>query len=128
MGVAAVLFSIVTVLVGMVALGDVVMGDAASGLKRLAGAHVGFALTGVILLLVALVDVSRATAWASLGALLVTGTIGLSILAWTRRPGRTVDAAAAGTVPMPVVIIHGAAAFLTVVSVLVTAASRGVLR
>lgn len=127
MAVSALLFAIVTVLVGVVALGDVVMGDAGAGLKRLAVAHVGLAATGVILLLVAVVGVSRGTAWASLIALLVAAAMGLTTLALTRRQ------APAGATPkrgvaLPVVIAHGAAALVTIGTVLAAAAGNGLVR
>lgn len=129
MAVMAVLFAIVTVLVGVVALGDVVMSDAGSGLKRLAIAHVGVAAAGVVLLLVAVVGVNRGPAWASLVVLLVAGVIGLTTLALTRRPrpGAS-DLDPKLKVPLPVVIVHGAAAFATIATVLAAAAGSGLVR
>ena len=84
MVVTAVLFAIVTVLAGVVALGDVVMSDAGVGAKRLAVAHVSLASVGIILLLVAVVAVNRGPAWASFTALLVAGALGLTTLILTR--------------------------------------------
>jgi len=129
MAVMAVLFAIITVLAGVVALGDVVMSDAGSGLKRLAIAHVGVAATGVVLLLVAVVGVSRGQAWASLVVLLVAGVIGLTTLALSRRPRTAVpDSDPKPKVPFPVVIVHGAAALVTMATVLAAAAGSGLIR
>ena len=129
MAVTALLFAIITVLVGVVALGDVVTGDSQLGLKRLAVIHVGFALAGVVLLLVAVVGVSRGPAWASLIALLIAAALGLTTLALTRRRNRLVAAAGpAPRVPLPVVIAHGAAAVITIVSVLAAAVGSGLTR
>jgi hypothetical protein len=129
MAVMAVLFAIVTVLVGVVALGDVVMSDAGPGLKRLAITHVGVAATGVVLLLVAVVGVSRGQAWASLVVLLVAGVIGLTTLALTRRPRAPgSDSHPKAKVPLPVVIVHGAAALVTIATVLAAAAGSGLVR
>lgn len=85
MAVPAVLFAIVTVLVGGVALGDV-MGDTGPGQKRLAATHVVIAATGVAVLLVALVDASRATVWMAFAALVLAGGLGLATLSANRRP------------------------------------------
>jgi hypothetical protein len=129
MAVTALLFAIITVLVGVVALGDVVTGDSRSGLKRLAVIHVGCALAGVVLLLVAVVGVSRGPAWASLIALLIAAGLGLTTLALIRRRSRAVAAAGpAPRVPLPVVIAHGAAAAITIVSVLAAAVGGGLTR
>ncbi len=129
MAVMAVLFAIITVLAGVVALGDVVMSDAGTGLKRLAIAHVGVAATGVVLLLVAVVGVSRGQAWASLVVLLVAAVIGLTTLALTRRPHTAVpDSDPKPRVPMPVVVVHGAAALVTMATVLAAAAGSGLIR
>jgi hypothetical protein len=127
--VTALLFAIVTVLVGVVALGDVVMGDAGAGLKRLAVAHVGLAATGVILLVVAVVGVSRGPAWASLVALSAAAALGLTTLALTRRPAP----AGEGAIPkrhvaLPVVIAHGAAALITIGTLLAAVAGNGLVR
>src|SRR5580700_9367747 len=88
MVVTAVLFAVVTVLAGVVALGDVVMSDAGTGAKRVAVAHVSLAGIGIILLLVAVVGVNRGPAWASFTALFVAGLLGLTTLVLTRRPRR----------------------------------------
>jgi hypothetical protein len=129
MVVTAVLFAIVTVLAGVVALGDVVMSDAGVGAKRLAVAHVSLASVGIILLLVAVVAVNRGPAWASFTALLVAGGLGLTTLILTRRPRRrAVDDPPSGGVPLPVIVIPGAAAVITIVSVLVAAAGTGLVR
>jgi hypothetical protein len=127
LAVAAVLVAIVTVLVGVVVLGDVV-GPPGSGIKRLAFTHVGVALVGVTLLLVALVDASRGMTWISLAALVLAGGIGGATLTVNRPPGRDGAATAAqrteeGHLPLTVVVIHGAAAILTVVLVLAAAAA-----
>jgi hypothetical protein len=127
--VTAVLFAIVTVLAGVVALGDVVMNDAGTGAKRVAVAHVTSAAIGIILLLVAVVGVSRGPAWASFTALLVAGGLGLTTLVLTRRPRRrTADEPSSHGVPLPVVVVHGAAAVITIVSVLAAAAGTGLVR
>jgi hypothetical protein len=129
MAVTAVLFAIVTVLVGVVALGDVVTSQAGSGLRRLAIAHVAFALTGVVFLLVAVVGVSRGPAWVSLIVLLLAGFLGLTTLAFTRRPSRlSPDAVPKARVALPVVIVHGAAAVITLLTVLAAAAGSGLVR
>jgi hypothetical protein len=128
MAVPAVLFAIVTVLVGVIVLGDVV-GEAGSRLKKLAATHVVVAAAGVTVLLIALVDASRVTLWVSFLALLVAGFIGLATLTWNRRPDRDPAQVPEGQahLPLPVVVIHGAAAGLTLLLVLLTAGSRGVL-
>jgi hypothetical protein len=128
MAVPAVLFAIITVLVGVIVLGDVV-GEAGSRLKKLAATHVVVAATGVTVLLIALVDASRATVWVSFLALLVAGAIGLATLTLNRRPDRDPAQVPEGQahLPLPVVVIHGAAAGLTLLLVLLTAGSRGVL-
>jgi hypothetical protein len=127
--VAAVLFAIITVFVGVIVLGDVV-GLPGSGLKRLAATHVGVATTGVILLLIALVNANRGTAWISFGALLLAGTIGVLTLT-LNRPPQTEESASRkeqGHLPLPVVVIHGALAVLTLLLVLATASSAGLMR
>jgi hypothetical protein len=128
MAVPAVLFAIITVLVGVIVLGDVV-GEAGSRLKKLAATHVVIAATGVTVLLVALVDASRGTVWVSFLALVVAGVIGLATLTLNRRPDRDPAQVPEGQahLPLPVVVIHGAAAVLTLLLVLLTASSRGVL-
>jgi hypothetical protein len=125
----AFLFAIITVLAGVVALGDVVMSDAGTGAKRLAVAHVTLAAIGIILLLVAVVGASRTPAWASFTALLVAGGLGLTTLVLTRRPRRrpAVEPSSQG-VPLPVVIVHGAAAIITIATVLAAAAGSGLAR
>jgi hypothetical protein len=126
--VTALLFAIVTVLVGVVALGDV-MGNGGAGLRRLAVAHVGLAATGVILLLVAVVGESRGIAWASLVALLVAAAVGLTTFALTRPPAPAeAGATSKRRVPLPVVIAHGAAALVTIGTVLAVAAGNGLVR
>src|SRR5580700_9291412 len=113
MAVPAVLFAIITVLVGVIVLGDVV-GEAGSRLKKLAATHVVIAATGVTVLLVALVDASRGTVWLSFLALVVAGVIGLATLTLNRRPDRDLAQVPQGQahLPLPVVVIHGAAALL----------------
>ncbi len=128
MEVAAILFAIITVLVGVFVLGDLV-GEAGSGVKRLAASHVGIALTGVILLLVALVDASRGTAWVSFAALVVAGSVGLMTLTLNRPPGDTgTTRKEQGHLPLPVVVIHGAAALLTLLLVLAAISTVGAVR
>ncbi len=129
MVVTAVLFAIVTVLAGVVVLGDVVMSDAGTGAKRAAVAHVTFAAIGIILLLVAVVAVNRGPAWASFTALVVAGALGATTLVMTRGPRRrNPDDASTHGVAFPVVVIHGAAAFVTIVAVLAAAAGSGLAR
>ena len=140
MAVTAVLFAIITVLAGVVALGDVVMSGAGAGLKRLAVVHVSLAAAGVILLLVAVVSLSRGPAWASFIALLVAGALGLTTLTLTRRTPRggaeMPEPATVGepsvppsrAVPMPVVIAHGVAAVITILAVFFAAAGSSLTR
>lgn len=130
MDVAAFLVAIVTVLVGVVVLGDIV-GPPGSGIKRLAFGHAGVALAGVTVLLVALVEASRAMTWVGLAALVLAGGIGVATLTINRPPGPDGAATAAqrteeGHLPLTVVVIHGAAAILTVVLVLAAAASGSI--
>ena len=128
MAVPAVLFAIITVLAGVIVLGDVI-GEPGSGIKKLAATHVVVAVTGVVLLLVALVDASRGTIWVSLLALLLAGAIGAVTLTRNRRPARDRATVPEGQahLPVPVVVVHGAAAVLTLLLVLLTASSHGAI-
>jgi hypothetical protein len=128
MAVPAVLFAIITVLVGVIVLGDVI-GEKGSGLKKLAATHVVVASTGVIVLLIALVDASRGAVWVSFLALFLAGAIGVATLSLNRRPDRDPATVPEGQshLPVPVVVIHGAAAGLTLLLVLLTASSAGVI-
>lgn len=130
MDLAAVLFAILTVLVGVFVLGDVV-GPPGAGVKRLAATHVGVALAGVALLLVALVNASRGTAWISFAALVAAAAVGLATLTVNRAPGEDITPEVRkqqGHLPVPVVVVHGAAALFTLVLVLAAAASSGAIR
>lgn len=118
MAVAAVILAFVTMLIGVMALGDLVEDDAGRPVQRVAVIHATVASLAVITLLVAFVTTDRAVAWVSAGAMVVAGAIGL----WLFRSTGT------RAVSTPILAAHGAAAFATIVSVAVAAAAAGVFQ
>lgn len=115
-GPGAVVVSMVTVLVGMVALGSVATTSASPAVRRLVAGHLTLALGGIVSLLVAVVASSSGIAWVSFAVFVGTGLLGLSLLLRARAP-----AVGPGPVPLPVVVLHGAAALVTILLVLLTA-------
>lgn len=127
MGGLAVILAMVTVLVGMVALGALATPSGPSPLRSLVTGHLVCAFTGVVVLLIAVVGASRGLALLSFGVLFGTGVLGLSVLLRARHtepapPGPDEDPdRKVGPVPLPVVVLHGAAAVGTIVVVFLTA-------
>jgi hypothetical protein len=131
MGLAAVLVAIITVLFGTVALGDVATPSASGDVKMRVAGHLLLAGTGLVLLLVAVVAASGRLAWVSLIVLLGAASLGLATLV---RAARRADEAAATTdpdrpapagAPRTVVVLHGGAAGLTILLVLLAAVRMG---
>ena len=120
MGGLAVILAMLTVLVGMVALGALATPSGPSALRSLVTGHLVCAFSGIVLLLVAVVGASRNLALASVGVLFATGLLGLSVLLRSRttlRPPPGPDSVPdrkEGTVPVAVAVLHGAAAVLTI--------------
>ena len=120
MGGLAVILAMFTVLVGMLALGALATPSGPSTLRSLVTGHLVCAFSGIVLLLIAVVGASRNLALASFGVLFGTGLLGLSVLLRSRTtprppPGPEEDPDRnVGTVPGAVVVLHGAAAVLTI--------------
>ena len=131
MGLAAVIFAIVTVLFGTVALGEVATPSATSSVRVLVGGHLLLAASGLVLLLVAVVAVSQGVAWASFAVLIGAAALGVSTLVGAGRShpaalaAQEEDQPAKPAVPVVVVVVHGAAAALTIVLVLLAAIGVG---
>jgi hypothetical protein len=106
MGVAAVVFVLVTVLVGTVVLADL---GAGAGGGRLIGGHVALALAGALVLCAGAFAGSVPIEWGSLALLVAAVAAGVALYRRTRP--------AAG-VSTGVLIAHGAGAGLTVVFLL----------
>jgi hypothetical protein len=132
MGAGATILAILTVLVGMAALAHVSTPHASRPLRRLIAGHLSLAFAGVVLLLVAVVGASGGIAWASFAVLMCTGLVGLGVLLRARREAPGVgsmlesgqlleEGRVDSPVPVPVVVLHGAAAILTLLLVVLTA-------
>jgi hypothetical protein len=116
MGVGAVLFSIVTILMGTVAVGDVATPSITPRTKVLVAGHLLLAGSGAVLLVVALLSVRRGTAWVSVAVLVAAATFGVAVLTRARLARRPADSEDGAERPvwLPVVVAHGGAALLTV--------------
>jgi hypothetical protein len=117
MGVGAVLFSIVRILMGTVALGDIATASVTSRTKALVAGHLVLAGSGAVLLVVALLSLSRRTAWLSVAVLVAAATFGIALLSSVRLGHRTGEPEDGAERPvwLRVVVAHGGAALLTVV-------------
>ncbi len=120
MGIAAVVFGLVTVLVGTTVLADFSGPSMPRALRPMVSAHVGAALIGVGILAVAVVGSSSPIAWVSLAVLALAATLGVALF---KRAGRPEP----GTVGVSkrLLVIHGGAAALTGLFALLAAARVG---
>jgi hypothetical protein len=130
MGLVAVIFSILTVLFGTVALGEVATPASTGGVRALVAGHLLLALCGFVLLLVAVVGASQGVAWGSFVVLVGAAVLGVSTLLRSSRtrgggdgadPAPDAEAGSASSVAVPVIVLHGAAALITITLVWLTA-------
>jgi len=119
-GIAAVVFGLVTVLVGTTALADFSGPSMPRALRPLVGSHVSAALIGVGVLAVAVVGSSSPIAWVSVGVLALAATLGVALF---RRSTRLDPGTA--RVSTRVLVLHGGAAALTGLFALLAAARVG---
>lgn len=122
MSVAALILLIVTVLAGTALLAEVaVVLTASRPVMVLVSTHVLLATAAVVLWILALIGDTAGLAWGTFVALLAVVALGATALVRTLRPG----VAPQGTkLPRGVMIVHGAAAAVTVVLVLIAALTR----
>jgi hypothetical protein len=113
MGLAAVVFIVIAVLVGTIVLADLAPGP---GLRRVAGTHVTIALLAAVLVCVAAFAGGAPVAWLAVAA--VAAAVSLGVVTWRRSLGGPTRVSAG------LLIAHGAAAGLTLLFALLLAAGR----
>ena len=120
MGIAAVLFALLTVLVGTTALADFSGPSMPRSLRPVVSTHVAVALIGAGVLAVAVVGSSSSIAWVSLAVLALAASLGVALF---KRAARLEPGTA--RVSRRVLVLHGAAAALTGLFALLAAARVG---
>jgi len=120
MGIAAVIFALLTVLVGTTVLADFSGPTMPRSLRPMVGAHVAAALVGAGVLAVAVVGSSSSITWVSLAVLALAASLGVALL---RRSARLDPGSA--PVSKRVLVVHGGAAALTGLFALLAAARVG---
>jgi len=113
MALGATLLIFVTILVGALLLTEVA---AAGGSRALVGTHVTLALAASALVLIAALAASTSMEAAAAAALVVAGSVG--VLTWRR----SVAHPQARSVSRPLLVIHGAAAALSLALITLAAA------
>jgi hypothetical protein len=120
MGVAAVIFALLTVLVGTTVLADFSGPSMPRSLRPMVSSHVAVALAGAGALAVAVVGSSSSVAWVSLAVLVLAASLGGALYKRSARldPGTT-------RVSRRLLVVHGGAAALTGLFALLAAGRVG---